>query len=110
MKTPKLNSEINKLEIYSSDGSISEHGVEMLSEFKEIKKVLNSPVVTPCIYPTLDDIRIACRTIANGVQDLTPMLNNTETRQLIELTTRWMFKLREHKEEIIDGMLDELNT
>ena len=76
----------------------------------ETKAINYEPLLSPVIYPTLEDIRIACRTIVNGVQDLTPMLNSAETKQLIGLASKWMFGLREHKKGVIDGMIDELSS
>jgi len=61
------------------------------------------------IYPELKDIRIACRMIANGIDDLTPMLSKEETEQFKSLATKWMFNLRKHQKEVINGMIDELS-
>ena len=66
-------------------------------------------VLANVIYPQLEDIRIACQMIANGIYDLTPMLSKEETVQFQQLATKWMYGLREHKKEVIDGMISELS-
>jgi len=43
-----------------------------------------------CLYPTLEDIRLCCRVIANGIEDLPLMLSKEDTTQLRNLTTKWM--------------------
>lgn len=66
-------------------------------------------VLANVIYPQLEDIRIACQMIANGVDELTPMLSKEETVQFQQLATKWMCGLRKHKKEVIDGMISELS-
>ena len=41
MKTPNLDNEINKLEVYKSNDILSEQGEDLLKEFKEIKAKIN---------------------------------------------------------------------
>ena len=67
-------------------------------------------VLANVIYPQLEDIRIACQMIANGIDDLTPMLSKEETVQFQQLATKWMCGLRRHKKEVIDGMISELSS
>ena len=66
-------------------------------------------VLVNVIYPQLEDIRIACRMIANNIDDLTPMLSKEETEQFKLLAHKWMFNLRKHKEDVINGMISELS-
>ena len=62
------------------------------------------------IYPTLDDMRHACRLVANNIDELTPMLTKEEQEQFKRLASKWMYGLREHKKQVIDGMIDELSS
>jgi hypothetical protein len=48
MKTPNLDNEINKLEVYKSNDILSEQGEDLLKEFKEIKAKIN---YTQCCEP-----------------------------------------------------------
>jgi hypothetical protein len=67
------------------------------------------PMLANVIYPELEDIRMACRMITNGIDDLTPMLSKEETEQFKRLASKWMFNLRKHKEDVINGMIEELS-
>lgn len=72
----------------------------------------NNPYQTATIdllYPTLNDIHACCRCIANGIDDLSPMLSKEETSQLKILCGKWMYNLRKHKEDTINGMIEELS-
>lgn len=71
--------------------------------------IADDRVLANVIYPQLEDIRIACQMIANGIDDLTPMLSKEETVQFQQLATKWMYGLRKHKKEVIDGMISELS-
>lgn len=61
------------------------------------------------IYPQLEDMRVACGMIANSIDGLTAMLSKEETEQFKVLATKWMFNLRKHKSDVINGIIDELN-
>lgn len=62
------------------------------------------------IYPTLEDMRHACRLVANNLDELTPMLEKEEQQRFKQLASKWMYGLREHKKQVIDGMINELST
>ena len=66
-------------------------------------------VLANVIYPELEDMRKACQMIANGIDDLTPMLSKQETEQFKMLASKWMYGLRKHKKDVIDGMISELS-
>lgn len=66
-------------------------------------------VLANVIYPQLEDIRIACQMIANGVDDLTPMLSKEETEQFKRLASNWMYGLRQHKKEVVESMINEVS-
>jgi hypothetical protein len=66
-------------------------------------------VLANVIYPELEDMRMACKMIANGIDDLTPMLSKEETEHFKRLASKWMFNLRKHKEDVINGMIEELS-
>ncbi|MFA5433158.1 MAG: hypothetical protein WC319_09905 [Candidatus Paceibacterota bacterium] len=68
------------------------------------------PMLANVIYPELEDIRIACQMIANGIDDLTPMFSKEETEQFKRLASKWMFNLRKHKDDVIRGMINELSS
>lgn len=71
--------------------------------------IADDRVCANVIYPQLEDIRIACQMIANGIDGLTPMLSKEETAQFQQLATKWMYGFRKHKKEVIDGMISELS-
>lgn len=67
-------------------------------------------IVKDILCPQLEDIRIACKMIANNIDELTPMLSKKETVLFQQLATRWMYGLRKHKKEVIEEMFNELNN
>ena len=64
MKTPNLDNEINKLEVYKSNDILSEQGEDLLKEFKEIKAKINytqcCEEVCDCEFERIDSKRIQC--------------------------------------------------
>lgn len=69
----------------------------------------NNNVLGNVIYPQLEDIRLACSMIANGIDDLTPILSKEEIEQFKLLASKWMFNLQKHKADVINGMINELS-
>jgi len=55
MKTPNLDNEIDKLEVYKSNDILSERGEDLLKEFKEIKEQLNLSGVVKSFYCQSED-------------------------------------------------------
>lgn len=49
------------------------------------------------LYPTVEDIRIACETIVNGIDNITPILTTDEIIQFKEIASGWLLKFNEHK-------------
>jgi hypothetical protein len=50
MKTPNLDNEIDRLEVYKSNDILSEQGEDLLKEFKEIKEQLSLNSVVKSFY------------------------------------------------------------
>jgi len=57
METKRLDGEIDRLEAYKSNDVLSEHGIELLNEFKAIKQVLKLQVVAITL-PSNEEINI----------------------------------------------------
>ena len=74
------------------------------------KPMAYDTLLASVIYPTLEDMRHACRLVANNIDELTPMLTEQEQEQFKQLATKWMYRLSEHKKQVIDGMIDELSS
>ena len=62
------------------------------------------------IYPELKDMENAILTLENGIlfSVSTPMLTKDEEKEFCLLLYKWKTNLRNHKKEVVDGMLYEL--
>lgn len=82
---------------------------------KQDSKVTNeSTIGNTCIVIPIDikleDMRMGCKMITDGIDDLTPILSREETDQFKQLAFKFMYNLQKHKNEVIEGMIKELDS
>lgn len=69
------------------------------------------PLLPTRLYPELKDMENAVLTLENGIlfSALTPMLTKDEEKEFCLLLYKWKTNFRNHKKEVINGMLSELS-
>lgn len=71
----------------------------------------SKPLLPAVLYPELNDMENAVLTLENCIlfSALTPMLTKDEEKEFCLLLYKWKTNFRNHKKEVINGMLSELS-
>ena len=69
------------------------------------------PVLSAVLYPEFKDMENAVLTLENGIlfSALTPMLTKDEEKEFCLLLYKWKTNFRNHKKEVVNGMISELS-
>ena len=84
-----------------------------MTEHSENTEPSNSTkhVLPAVLYPEFKDMENAVLTLENGIlfSALTPMLTKDEEKEFCLLLYKWKTNFRNHKKEVVNGMISELS-
>lgn len=84
-----------------------------MTEHSENTEPSNSTkhVLPAVLYPKFKDMENAVLTLENGIlfSALTPMLTKDEEKEFCLLLYKWKTNFRNHKKEVVNGMISELS-
>ena len=81
------------------------------SETNNIQSHSINTVLSAVLYPELKDVETAVLILENSIlfSALTSMLTKEEEKELCMLLYKWKTNFKNHKKEVVDGIISELS-